>query len=69
MIEFINTDIAWVGIAYIIGSVVTWVLVRNALRYSVVERTIDALCTDGFLRYKQGDAGEIEIMKWNSNDD
>ena len=67
--EFIYTDIAWVFIAYLLGSVVTGIIVRNALLYSVVERTIDTLCADGFLRYKQGDAGEIEIMKWNSNSD
>ena len=33
---------------------------------STIEKTIDGLIAQGFLRYKKVN-GEIEILKWNDN--
>ena len=30
-----------------------------------VERTVDALVAQGFLRHKKDSKGEVEILKWN----
>ncbi len=30
-----------------------------------IERTVDALVQQGFLRHKKDSKGEVEILKWN----
>ena len=60
-----GNEVLW---SYLIGSVVTWVLVSNAYRKQGIEATIDSLVENGFLRHRKQADGEIEILKWNDLD-
>ena len=59
----------WLLGAYITGSFATWYLFLRQNFLNATEATIDSLIANGFLRYKRGDDGELEILKWNENDD
>jgi len=55
--------------AYVAGSGATWYLFLRQNFLNATEATIDSLIDNGFLRYKRGDDGEVEILKWNETDD
>ena len=62
-------NVMWLLAAYIAGSGATWYLFLRQNFLNATEATIDSLIDNGFLRYKRGDDGELEILKWNENDD
>lgn len=62
-------NVMWLLGAYIAGSGATWYLFLRQNFLNATEATIDSLIANGFLRYKRGDDGELEILKWNENDD
>jgi hypothetical protein len=55
-------------LAYIIGSIATFVLFYKSIVLHSIEKTIDSLCEDGYLRHRKKADGEIEILKYNHND-
>ena len=59
-------DIFWLIIAYSAGTFFTMFFLRHQMTESTIEKTIDGLIAQGFLRYKKVN-GEIEILKWNDN--
>ena len=59
----------WLLAAYVAGSGATWYLFLRQNFLNATEATIDSLIDNGFLRYKRGDDGELEILKWNETDD
>ena len=59
----------WLLAAYVAGSGATWYLFLRQNFLNATEATIDSLIDNGFLRYKRGDDGEVEILKWNETDD
>ena len=62
-------NLMWLLAAYIAGSCATWYLFLRQNFLNATEATIDSLIDNGFLRYKRGDDGELEILKWNETDD
>jgi len=62
-------NIMWLLTAYVAGSCATWYLFLRQNFLNATEATIDSLIDNGFLRYKRGDDGEVEILKWNETDD
>jgi hypothetical protein len=62
-------NVMWLLGAYVSGSVATYYLIVNQSVRSAAEQTIDALIDKGFLRHKKLADGEIEILKWNDNDE
>lgn len=62
-------NVMWLLGAYITGSFATWYLFLRQNFLNATEATIDSLIANGFLRYKRGDDGELEILKWNDPDD
>ena len=64
-----NENILWLLGAYVAGSGATWYLFLKKNFLDATEKTIDTLIENGFLRTKRSDNGEIEILKWNANDE
>ena len=62
-------NVMWLLAAYLAGSGATWYLFLRQNFLNATEATIDSLIDNGFLRYKRGDDGELEILKWNDPDD
>jgi len=54
----------WLALTYVLGSVVTYFLMRKSIAYDITESIIDNLIAQGFLRSKKDKNGEVEIMKW-----
>jgi hypothetical protein len=54
----------WLALTYVLGSVVTYFLMRKSIAFSITESIIDNLIAQGFLRSKKDKNGEVEIMKW-----
>ncbi len=59
-------DIFWLLVAYAAGTGFTILFLRHQMTETTIEKTIDGLIAQGFLRYKKVN-GEIEILKWNDN--
>ena len=62
-------DLLWLLGAYIAGSGATYYLFLKKNFLDATEATIDTLIANGFLRTKRGADGEVEILKWNANDE
>ena len=62
-------NIMWLLGSYMAGSFATYYLFLGQNFKNATEATIDALIDKGFLRHKKLDDGEVEILKWNANDD
>ena len=62
-------NVMWLLGANPTGSCATWYLFLRQNFLKATEATIDSLIDNGFLRYKRGDDGEIEILKWNQAPD
>ncbi len=62
-------NVMWLLAAYVAGSGATWYLFLRQNFLNATEATIDSLIDNGFLRYKRGEDGELEILKWNETDD
>ena len=62
-------NVMWLLGAYLAGSCATWYLFLRQNFLKATEATIDSLIDNGFLRYKRGEDGELEILKWNETDD
>ena len=54
----------WLALTYVLGSVVTYFLMRKSIAYDITESIIDNLIAQGFLKSKKDKNGEVEIMKW-----
>jgi|TARA_R110000851_G_C12771974_1_gene534296 hypothetical protein len=57
----------WLFLSYLAGSAVTFWLMRNVIEKVLIERCIDKLIADGFLKSKIDAKGETEILKWNES--
>ena len=62
-------SLMWLAGAYIAGSLATYYLFLKKNFINATEKTIDSLIDNGFLRYKRRADGEVEILKWNANDE
>ena len=59
----------WLALTYVLGSGVTYYLMRKQIAFNVTESIIDNLIAQGFLRSKKDKNGEVEIMKWYEPDE
>jgi hypothetical protein len=59
----------WLLGAYVAGSAATYFLMLKATFVDAAGKTIDSLVENGFLRYKRTKDGELEILKWNQEDE
>lgn len=58
----------WLFIAYVAGSVATFYLVYRSILTNAIGNTVDTLIEQGYIKSKTLPSGEVEILKWNSND-
>jgi len=61
------TDLVWLFIAYVAGTLFTLFILGPQIATRSIEATIDSLMAKGIIRYKKDKDGEIEILKWNDN--
>tara|TARA_Y200000002_G_scaffold328176_1_gene291668 strand:+ start:409 stop:609 length:201 start_codon:yes stop_codon:yes gene_type:complete len=54
----------WLALTYVLGSGVTYFLMRKSIAFNITESIIDNLIQQGFLRSKKDKNGEVEIIKW-----
>ncbi len=59
----------WLALTYVLGSGVTYFLMRKQIAFNITESIIDNLIAQGFLRSKKDKNGEVEIMKWYEPDE
>ena len=59
----------WLAFTYVLGSGVTYFLMRKQIAFNITESIIDNLIAQGFLRSKKDKNGEVEIMKWYEPDE
>jgi len=66
MIDMINEQAGWLFVAYLTGSIATYLLMLKATYIDASSKTIDTLAENGFLRTRTNEDGEIEILKWDA---
>jgi hypothetical protein len=66
MFEF-TPGVGWLLLAYASGTLFTLFLLLPQVYEKSIGDTIDSLIDKGFLRHKRNSDGEIEILKWNDN--
>ena len=59
----------WLALTYVLGSGVTYFLMRKQIAFNITESIIDQLIAQGFLRSKKDKNGEVEIVKWYAPDE
>lgn len=60
-------DILWLLGAYTAGTLFTYYVLGPQITNKAIDATIDSLMAKGIIRYKKDKDGEIEILKWNEN--
>jgi hypothetical protein len=56
----------WLLVAYAIGTAYGWLMKPNKSTIeSAIEKTIDSLIANGYLKHRRDEKGEIEILKYN----
>lgn len=68
-IDNITSDHLWFIGAYLMGSVVTAVILYKSIYIHAIGKTIDGLCETGFLRFRKDSEGDIEILPWNHKEE
>ena len=58
----------WLALTYVLGSGVTYFLMRKQIAFNITESIIDNLIAQGFLRSKKDKNGEVEIVKWYADE-
>ena len=64
-----SENVMWLFGAYVAGSAATYFLMLKTTYIDATGRTIDQLIENGFLRHKKNADGEVEILKWNANEE
>jgi len=67
--DFFNADIGWLFIAYLSGTIVTYFLFWKQVHVDVIEKTIDSLIDNGFIRTRKTANGEVELLKWDADEE
>lgn len=65
---FNDPTIVWLLLSYLTGSAATFFLVYRSILTRSVGDTIDSLMDQGYIKFKRLPNGDVEILKWNSND-
>ena len=67
--EFFTDSIMWLLLAYIAGSVATYLLMLKATFVDAADKTIDTLIDAGYIRTRKGADGELELLQWDFKDE
>ena len=63
----VTPGVGWLLLAYATGTLFTLFFLLPQIYTKSISDTIDNLISGGFLRHKKNKDGEIEILKWNDN--
>lgn len=69
LMEFFSENVMWLLGAYLAGSFATYFLLWKQATVDVLGKTIDQLVDNGFLRHRKNVDGEIEILKWDADEE
>ena len=67
--EFFTDSIMWLLLAYIAGSVATYILMLKATFVNAADKTIDTLIDAGYIRTRKSANGELELLQWDFKDE
>lgn len=57
----------WLLVAYLTGSICGWYLTYKQAFTTATESALDALIKQGYVKSRQRNNGEVEIVKWNED--
>lgn len=61
-------DWGWLLFAYVVGTAFGF-YAKDVSMQAVIGATIDSLVDNGYLKHRKDTNGDIEILKWNQDDD
>ena len=67
--DFFTNDALWLLLAYIAGSVATYLLMLKATFVDAADKTIDTLIETGYIRTRKNKDGELELLQWDFKDE
>lgn len=67
--EFFSENAFWLLVAYIAGSVATYLLMLKATFVDAADKTIDTLIDAGYIRTRKNANGELELLQWDFKDE
>jgi hypothetical protein len=67
--EFFSENAFWLLVAYIAGSVATYILMLKATFVDAADKTIDTLIETGYIRTRKNKDGELELLQWDFKDE
>ena len=68
-VEMFTENLMWLLIAYVAGSVATYLLMLKSTFIDAADKTIDTLIEAGYIRTRKTKDGEIEILQWDYKDE
>ena len=67
--EFFSENAFWLLVAYVAGSVATYLLMLKATFVDAADKTIDTLIETGYIRTRKNKDGELELLQWDFKDE
>ena len=67
--EFFSENAFWLLVAYVAGSVATYLLMLKATFVDAADKTIDTLIDAGYIRTRKNKDGELELLQWDFKDE
>ena len=67
--EFFSENAFWLLVAYIAGSVATYILMLKATFVDAADKTIDTRIETGYIRTRKNKDGELELLQWDFKDE
>jgi len=67
--EFFSENAFWLLVAYVAGSVATYLLMLKATFVDAADKTIDTLIDAGYIRTRKNANGELELLQWDFKDE
>ena len=67
--EFFSENAFWLLVAYVAGSVATYLLMLKATSVDAADKTIDTLIDAGYIRTRKNKDGELELLQWDFKDE
>ena len=68
-LDGLQSEHYWFIFAYLMGSIVTAVILYKSVYLHAIGKTIDELCEKGFLRWRTDKDGDVEILPWNHKEE
>ena len=67
--EFFSENVLWLLLAYVAGSIATYLLMLKATFVDAADKTIDTLIDAGYIRTRKNKDGELELLQWDFKDE